>query len=93
MSTSAFRYSIRLPFAARQVSPEWLGSKFLATLDALTQIDSNIFPDWEVGDLPAMKGYPLAAARPRIAEIISHSAIMSGVITSDFRGRSPAPPP
>jgi hypothetical protein len=73
MGKSAFKYSVRLPFAARPVSPEWLGSKFLATLDALTQIDSNIFPDWEVGDLPAMKGYPLAAARPRIAEIISHN--------------------
>jgi hypothetical protein len=50
-----------------------LGSKFLATLDALTQIDPDIFPDWEVGDLPAMKGYPLAAARPRIAEILEHN--------------------
>lgn len=73
MSTAAVKYSVRLPFAARPISPEWLGSKFLATLDALTQIDSNIFPDWEVGDLPAMKGYPLAAARSRIAEIIGHN--------------------
>lgn len=73
MSKFAFQYSVRLPFAARAVSPEWLGSKFLATLDALTQIDSNVFPDWEVGDLPAMKGFSLAAARPRIAEIISHN--------------------
>jgi hypothetical protein len=55
------------------VGPEWLGSKFLTTLDALTHIDPNIFPDWEVGDLPAMKGYPLAAARSRIAEIIGHN--------------------
>lgn len=70
---SAFKYSVRLPFATRPVTPEWLGSKFLATLDALTRIDSNVFPDWEVGDLPAMKGYPLADARPRIAEIISHN--------------------
>jgi hypothetical protein len=73
MNTSDVDYSVRLPFAARGTSPERLGSKFLATLDALTQIDSNIFPDWEVGDLPAMKGYPLAAARPRIAEIIEHN--------------------
>jgi hypothetical protein len=73
MSKSAFRYSVRLPFAARPVSPEWLGSKFLATLDALTRIDSKIFPDWEVGDLPAMKGYPLAAVRSRIADIIGHN--------------------
>jgi len=73
LKTRAFKYSVRLPFATRPISPEWLGSKFLATLDALTQIDSNTFPDWEVGDLPAMKGYPLAVARSRIAEIIDHN--------------------
>jgi len=73
MSTSAFKYSVRLPFVANPVSPQWVGSKFLATLDALTQIDSNIFPDWEVGDLPAMKGYPLAVARARIADIIGNN--------------------
>jgi hypothetical protein len=70
---SEFTYSVRLPFAIRPVTPEWLGSKFLETLDALTQVDANNFPDWEVGDLPAIKGYPLTAARPRIAEIISHN--------------------
>jgi hypothetical protein len=75
MNTSAFKYSVRLPFAARPVTPEWLGSKFLTTLDALTQTDSYVFPDWEVGDLPAMKGYSLAAARPRIAEIIGHNVV------------------
>jgi hypothetical protein len=75
MSTPAFKYSIRLPFAARPVTPEWLGSKFLATLDALTKIDAGIFPDWKVFDLPAMKGFSLAVARPRIAEIIAHNVI------------------
>ncbi len=69
MSDPTFEYIIRLPFVPRPVNPEWLGSKFLATLDALTRIDPNIFPDWEIGDLPAMKGYPLAAARSRIAGI------------------------
>jgi hypothetical protein len=73
MNRSAFEYSVCLPFVARPGSPEWLGSKILATLDALTQIDSNIFPDWEVGDLPAMKGFSLAAARSRIAEIVDHN--------------------
>lgn len=73
MSTSAFKYSVRLPFPARPVSLDQLCSKFLAMLDALTQIDPNIFPDWEVGDLSAMKGYPLGAARSRIAEIIGHN--------------------
>lgn len=73
MNLPAFNYSIRLPVGNRLINPEWLGTKFLATLDGLTKVDSNNFPDWEVGDLPAMRGYPLAVARPRIAEIISHN--------------------
>jgi hypothetical protein len=88
MSKSGFKYSVRLPFAARAVDPERLGSKFLATLDALTQIDSNVFPDWlvpdwevpdgevpywESGDPPVIKEYPLATARSRIGEIIRHN--------------------
>jgi hypothetical protein len=79
LKTRAFGYSVRLPFTARPESPEWLGSKFVATLDALTKIDTNVFPDWEVGDLTAMKGYGLAAARPRIAEIISRSVGRAGM--------------
>jgi hypothetical protein len=75
MNAPAFKYSVRLPFTGRPADAEWLGSKFLATLDALTQIDANVFPDWEVGDLPAMKGYPLSAARSRIAEIIDHNVV------------------
>jgi hypothetical protein len=75
MTTLAFDYSIRLPLAAPLVSPNWLGSKFLTTLDALTEIDANIFPDWEVIDLLDLKVYPLAVARPRIAEIIPHNAL------------------
>lgn len=80
MNTPTFKYSVRLPFAAGPVTPEWLGSKFLATLDALTKIDSDIFPDWEVADLPAMKGFPLAVARPRIAQII----IGNNVVPEEF---------
>jgi hypothetical protein len=57
MNALAFDYSIRLPLAARPASPDWLGSKFLATLDALTEIDANIFPDWEVGDLPCTQAF------------------------------------
>lgn len=75
MNALAFNYSIRVPLAAPLVSPDWLGSKFLTTLNELTEIDANIFPDWEVGDLPAMKGYPLAVARSRIAEIIGHNVL------------------
>jgi hypothetical protein len=83
MNTSTFDYSVRLPFAARAANPERLGSKFLATLDALTRIDSNIFPDWQlpdwdasdwkVGDPPVIKEYPLAAARSCIGEIIERA--------------------
>lgn len=42
MNTSGFKYSVRLPGAADVVNLDWLASKFLATLDALTKIDSNI---------------------------------------------------
>ncbi len=86
MTTSDFKYSVRLPFVARQVDPEWLGAKFLATLDALTQINSTIFPDWEIGDMPAMRGYPLAAARSPIAEIVSRNVSLTISIA-----RSPSP--
>lgn len=75
MNALAFDYSIRLPLSAPLVSPGWLASKFLTTLDALTEIDASIFPDWEVIDLPAMKEYPLAVVRSRIAEIIGHNII------------------
>jgi hypothetical protein len=78
MNSSAFHYSVRLPLAARAVSREWLGSKFLTTLDALAQIDSTIFPGWEVHDLLAMKEIPLATARSRIAEIIGSYAEIIG---------------
>lgn len=75
MNALAFKYSIRLPLFAPLLKPDWLGSKFLTTLDALTEIDANIFSDWEVIDLLDLKEYPLAVARPRIAEIIGHNAL------------------
>ncbi|HEY1978859.1 MAG TPA: hypothetical protein VGH13_02140 [Xanthobacteraceae bacterium] len=78
MNASGFKYSVRLPLVTCPANLEWLGSKFLATLDALTELDSNIFSDWEVGDLPAMKGYPLAVARSRIAEIVSRNVRSDG---------------
>lgn len=55
-AASAFKYSVRPPFAASPVAPELLGQKLLTTLDALTKIDPDIFPDWDIGELPAMKG-------------------------------------
>jgi hypothetical protein len=75
MTSRAFKYSVRLPFEAGPVNPERIAVKFLATLDDLTQIDSNVFPDWEVGDLHAMRGYPLAAVRSRVGEIIGRNVI------------------
>jgi Immunity protein 52 len=73
MSRSTFDYSIYLPLPVGPVTPDWLGPKFLATLDALTRINPELFVGWQVGDLPRMKGIPLAAARPRIAEIIGRN--------------------
>ena len=75
MNISTFKYSARLPLPAGTVSPEWLGPEFLATLESLTQIDSNIFPDWDVSELYAMKAYRLAAARSRISEIITSNVV------------------
>jgi hypothetical protein len=70
MSLSSFKYSVRLPLPTGPLSPDWLGPKFIATLDALTPIDPNIFAGWQVSEIRRMKKIPLAAARPRIAEII-----------------------
>jgi hypothetical protein len=70
MSLSSFKYSVRLPLPAGPLSPDWLGPKFIATLDALTPIDPEIFAGWQVREVRKMKTIPLAAARPHIAEII-----------------------
>ena len=72
MSLSSFKYSVRLPLPAEPLSPDWLGPKFIATLDALTPIDPRIFAGWQVREIRKMKTIPLEAARPRIAEIIGH---------------------
>jgi hypothetical protein len=70
MSLSSFEYSVRLPLPAGPLSPDWLGPKFIATLDALTRVDPDIFAGWQVREIRKMKKIPLAAARPRIVEII-----------------------
>lgn len=74
MTRSAFDYFIRLPLPAGHLSPDWLGQRFLRTLDGLTRIDPSIFAGWQVGELWKMRGIPLAAARPRISEIIGRNA-------------------
>jgi hypothetical protein len=70
MSPSSFKYFVRHPLPAGSLTPDWLGPKFIATLDALTPIDPDIFAGWQVSEIRKMKEIPLAAARPRIAEII-----------------------
>jgi Immunity protein 52 len=70
MSLSSFEYFVRLPLPAGPLSPDWLGPKFIATLDALTPIDPEIFAGWQVREVRKMKTIPLEAARPHIAEII-----------------------
>jgi hypothetical protein len=81
MNRSRIHYSIRLPLPAKSIGPDWLGAKFIATLDALTPIDPKVFTDWQVGELYKMRGIPLAEARPRIAEIIG------GNVARDDAGR------
>ncbi len=83
MKASRFNYSVRLPFAASLTKPELLGQKFMIALDALTQIDSNVFTDWQVSDLPAMKGYPLEEVRSRIVEIVAHNVSRDDVGHAD----------
>jgi hypothetical protein len=39
MSRSTFDYYVYLPLPDGPISPDWLGPKFLATLDTLTRID------------------------------------------------------
>jgi hypothetical protein len=70
MSELAFDYSIRSEMPSRSESPAQLGSRFVNTLDALTQVDPKIFANWEVMDYPARASTPLAEARDHIGAII-----------------------
>src|ERR1700744_4206224 len=73
MSQSTFDFYAHFPLPSGPINPDWLGPKFIATLDTLSQIDPALFAGWQVGDLYKMKGIPLAAARPRISEIIGRN--------------------
>jgi hypothetical protein len=70
MSELAFDYSIRSALPSRPESPAQLGSRFVRTLDALTQVDPTVFANWEVMDFPAMASTPLADARDHIGAFI-----------------------
>jgi hypothetical protein len=65
-----FQYSIHAELPVQAAKAAELGVKFVTTLDALHLIDSAIFDDWQIVDLPATESFPLAGARPRIAAII-----------------------
>lgn len=84
MNQIAFNYSIRsgLPFDSENSAS--IGAKFVDTLEALTRIDSTIFTNWEITDIPAMMSQPLASARLRIADIIENN-----VSRDDFREPNP----
>ena len=85
-----YKYFIRSQWHRRVETPAAIGAKFLSTLDALSRIDP-IFKDWILSDFPNpssgdpnidgwnMKTIPIAAARPRIAEIVENY-----VIRNDF---------
>lgn len=73
MNELAFRYSIRSSLPGRSEKPAALGVKVLATLDSLSGIDSSIFTNWEVIDLPERASLPLAAARARIGTIVENN--------------------
>lgn len=70
MTELSFRYSIRSSVPGHPEEPASLGVKFLDTLDALSRIDSSIFTNWEVIDLPKRASLPLAAARAGIGAIV-----------------------
>lgn len=78
-----YTYHIRSTWKERTDTPAAVGSKFIATLDALTGIDP-IFANWEVFDHRNRSSLPLTAARPRIAEIFEKN-----VALSDFKNPMP----
>ncbi len=81
MNEIKFDYSIRSDLRAGPENPASLGTKFVATLDALSRIDPTIFKDWQVLDRPARDSLPLAQARPRIEAIVERN------VTRDDFGR------
>jgi Immunity protein 52 len=73
MNKVGFDYSIRSDLPGNPESPASVGAKFVETLDALSRVDPTGFINWEVVDLAARSAHPLAAARSRIANIITEN--------------------
>jgi hypothetical protein len=81
MNELKFDYLILSSLPSAPEHPDFLGEKFVDTLDALSRIDPTTFTNWKVMDLPRTKSYPLSAARMRIADIIENN------VTRDDFGR------
>ena len=64
-----FSYAIHSRLPKNPESPASVGTKFVRTLDALTNIDPLVFKNWEVMDLPARDSAPLAAVRSHIGPV------------------------
>lgn len=64
MNEIKFDYSIRSDLRAGPENPASLGTKFVATLDALSRIDPTIFKDWQVLDRPAQFSSTRAGSAP-----------------------------
>jgi hypothetical protein len=81
-----YKYFIRSEWCGRVETPVAVGTKFLATLDALSGIDP-IFKNWLLADFPNpssgdpdvdgwnIKAIPVASARPRITEIVENYVV------------------
>jgi hypothetical protein len=90
-----YKYSIHSEWSARVESPAAIGAKYLAMLDALSAVDP-IFQDWILADFPNpntgdpdidgwnVKAISIAAARPRIAEIVENY-----IVRNDFNDPTP----
>lgn len=87
MTTAPFYdYAICSKWYGRVEMPAAIGAKFLDTLDVLSEIDP-VLKDWKLADHPNrksgdlvtdslnIKSAPVAAARPRIAEIIENYVV------------------
>jgi hypothetical protein len=70
----ALRYGVRAGLPPRAGSPAFIGTRFLETLDTLSEIDP-LLARWSVLDLPAMAALQLAQARPRIAAIVENNVM------------------
>lgn len=72
MSEPYYTYGICSICGVRRESPASLGTRFLATLDALSKIDP-LCANWEIIDAHALSSSPLSVARSRIAAIFENN--------------------